>query len=169
MTHTAGNRARERGARSRGFTLIELLVVGSIMAVLTAMAFWAMTTAIPAYRMTTATADASNTIALTRARAIARNRHYIVEFQSDRVRVIWDQDRDGSIDAGDVVESTVILPPGVRYQNPGGGTGLPGDLVAFDGRGMAYNLDMAGHLLQFATGSQFRNLRATFTGTVRKE
>jgi Tfp pilus assembly protein FimT len=146
-----------------------MMVVVAITGVLVTMAYWGMSGVVPGYRLSTAARDVSEVLILTRARAIAQNRYYIVEFQANAYRVIWDQDGDGVIDAGESVTQTAQYGQGVSYQRPTT-TPLPaGDIVLFDPRGTASNVTGNGQNVQLRNGSGVtREVQVRYSGLVKK-
>lgn len=154
---------------SRGATLIEMMIVVVILGMLATAAYWGFNGVVPGYRLGTAARDVSSLLAVTRARAISQNRYYIVEFQASAYRVIWDQDGDGVIDAGEPVTQTAAYGQGVTYQRPGTDPLPAGDIVAFNPRGLASNISVNGQVIELTNDPvRTRSIRIRYTGLVTK-
>lgn len=166
---TRSGLAMIRHRTSLGLTMTEMMVVVAIVGTLATIAYWGFSGVVPSWRLNAATRDVSEVLVLTRARAISQNRYYVVQFQASTYRVVWDQDGDGAIDPGEPVTQTAAYAAGVTYQRPTT-TPLPaGDIVAFNPRGIAYNITVGGQTVQLANGSATtREVQVRYSGLVKK-
>lgn len=158
-----------RRPTNRGVTLIEMMVVVVIIAVLATMAYWGFSGVVPRYRLNVAARDVASLLVLTRAKAIAQNRSYIIEFQASSYRVVWDQDGSGTIDAGEPQTASGAYGRGVTYFRPTTDPLPAGDTVVFDPRGMAVNVTMNGQIIGLTNGpGQTREIQVRYSGLVKK-
>ncbi len=157
--------------RTRGVTLLELLVALAILSVLAVMAYGSLAGVVPKFRLSAATRDVASVLVLTRAKAIAENRNYIVEFQGTAYRVIWDRTSTGTVNVGtsdDQVVQTVAYGRGITYFRPTTNPLPAGDIVAFDPRGIAFNITVGGQEVGVTNGAgTTRQVRVQYTGRVK--
>lgn len=160
---------RPRGRQ--GFTLIEMMVVVLVVGALATLSYWSYAGVAPKWRLDTAGRDVSSQLTLARAEAISKNRQMILHFQTSSVQVARDADRDGVIDAGEVVK-VVAYGAGITYYRPAADaetTSLPaGDLVIFDSRGLATNVTPAGMRIGLSNGERTREILVRYVGTLRR-
>lgn len=159
--------------RPSGFTLLEMLIVTVIVGILSTIAYWGVFEVLPKFRLETAFREMSMQLGLARAEAISKNRQMIVHFQATSYRVAHDADRDGTIDAGEVLRSETYGTKITYYRPVGDGVVDPlplpaGDLVVFDSRGLATNIVPDGQRIGFSNGSRTREILIRYVGTSRK-
>lgn len=157
---------------ARGMTLVELLVVVAIVGILVGIAFWNLTDVVPGWRLRTASSDVATRLALVRARAISKNRQYIVEFQASGYRVIWDRTTLGSINVGagaDTVEETHAYGTRVEYYRPTTDPLPGGDFVVVAPRGTMPNIGVSGQMIGLKNAAgRTREVEVFYSGLVRK-
>jgi prepilin-type N-terminal cleavage/methylation domain-containing protein len=160
---------RRPNRKSRGVTIIELLTVVSMIGILVSLAYWGFAGVMPRFRLQGAAADAANLLVLTRARAIAQNRYYLVHFQASSYRTVWDKNGSGTVDAGDEVTSTGVYGTEISYLRPAVNPLPVGDLVGFDPKGNAFNITAQGQVARLRNQlGVTRDIRVQFSGLVKK-
>lgn len=153
--------------KSRGLTTIELTVVVAIVGILAAIAFWNLSGVVPAYRLRAAASDVTTQLALTRARAIANNRYYLVRFQANGYQVFEDSNGNGAVDGGEPLSRSFAYGPGVTY-TAAPSSPIPGDIVAFDVKGYAFNVSAAGQRIRLQSSAGVKEIRVSYSGQVKK-
>jgi Tfp pilus assembly protein FimT len=156
--------------------MVEMTVVVAIVGVLVTMAYWGFSGVVPRWRLSAAARDVATNLALARARAISQNRHHFVQFQvnSGTYQLIADTNgNDGTLDAADQVVQTWRCETGVTYFRPT--DALPtnvdpaGDFVAFDPKGIAFNMTPDGRRVGLTNGSvPTREVLVRYSGLIKK-
>jgi prepilin-type N-terminal cleavage/methylation domain-containing protein len=90
-----------RTVRHRGFTLVEMLIVITMIGILTGIALWRVD--IAGYQVNGDIQSIGTTLIASQREAIAKQHNVIVVFDTagNRVRVVWDANNNGALDANE--------------------------------------------------------------------
>ncbi len=153
--------------KARGFTLMELLIVVFIAGVLAVLAYWNLGSVVPQWRLRSTASDVRGALAFARARAIAQNRTYLVQFQSGGYRVWWDKTADG-VSMDDELVREESYAPGVAYVRPAVDPLPAGDVVRFAPNGLATNISVGGQYIGVVNTAGSRQVQVYYTGLAKR-
>lgn len=138
-----------------------------IVGILATLAYWNLSSVVPQWRLRSTASEIRGALAFARARAIARNRTYVVQLQGSRYRVWWDKTADG-VTGDDELEREGLYAAGVTYFRPGIDPLPASNTVSFSPAGLATNISVAGQYIGLVNTAGSRQIEVFYTGLAKR-